>query len=444
MSTYIAQRAWAGRGAAFAALVASALALHLSAGTAATLAGCTLAAAEGGPLLVTLARRVRRTRVTRTVLAGARRDVEGAAARLTATTSWVQPVATATCDGPAETGLAWADLDDLGTIVRDSAAQQLVVCTPALYGQLEPLCRAELSHVRVALLPEGLRGHGPGVELVDTGGQLLVSLPAVRRPSGPAWMAKRVLDRMGAAAALLLLAPLFAVLAVLVKLDSPGPVFFKQVRVGRGGRPFRIWKFRSMVAGAESRLGALAPLNEANGPFFKMHNDPRVTRVGRWLRASYLDELPQLVNVVLGQMSLVGPRPALASEIAACPELFEWKLGFVPGMTGPCQLAGQPWLTVEEAVRLDQAYIRSWGPVRDLGLVLRTLARALSRGIRHRAGPGPDVVDVVDLPAPASADLASAGVIDLRSPVPAAASAGIVDGPGTGPPVGVDAPVGLA
>ena len=289
----------------------------------------------------------------------------------------------------------------------------------------------------------GLREAGPGVEPVDAD-HALVTRAAVRRPAGPAWMAKRTLDWLTAVSALVLLAPLFVLLAVLVKLDSPGPVFFKQVRVGRGGKPFRIWKFRSMVDGAEDRLAELAPLNEASGPFFKMREDPRVTRLGRWLRASYLDELPQLINVALGHMSLVGPRPALASEIAACPELFEWKLGFAPGMTGPCQLAGQPWLTVGEAIRLDQEYLRSWGPLRDLGLIVRTLVRALSGGIRPQARPGPDVVDLAAL----TLTGLSPGVVDLRTPMPAAAPAapaGLVAGlsPAMGPPVGVDVPVGL-
>lgn len=194
------------------------------------------------------------------------------------------------------------------------------------------------------------------------------------RLSGTARVFKSLFDRVGAALGLLLLSPVLAVLAIAIRRDSPGPVLFRQVRVGKGGREFVIVKFRTMYTDAESRREALADLNENDGVLFKMRDDPRVTRVGRWLRRLSLDELPQLRNVLAGEMSLVGPRPPLPEEVAAYPADMRRRLAVSPGMTGLWQVSGRSDLSWEEAVRLDLRYVENWSFSLDCVILLRTLS----------------------------------------------------------------------
>jgi exopolysaccharide biosynthesis polyprenyl glycosylphosphotransferase len=189
---------------------------------------------------------------------------------------------------------------------------------------------------------------------------------------------KTIFDRVGAAALLILLAPLIAVIALAIRVDSPGPVLFRQTRVGRDGREFTIVKFRSMVVDAAARLVELRQRNDCDGVLFKMREDPRVTRVGRWLRRYSVDELPQLFNVLFGQMSLVGPRPPLLEEVAAYPDDLRRRLVVRPGMTGLWQVSGRANLPWEEAVRLDLRYVENWTLSLDLVILLRTV-RAVVR-----------------------------------------------------------------
>ncbi|WP_461227203.1 sugar transferase [Lacticaseibacillus suihuaensis] len=173
----------------------------------------------------------------------------------------------------------------------------------------------------------------------------------------------RVFDTVAGLAGLIVLAPLSAALALAIKLDDPhGPVLFSQVRVGRGGRTFRMLKFRSMVVGAEAQLPALLTRNEVSGAMFKMAQDPRVTRVGRFIRRTSLDELPQLLNVVTGDMALVGPRPPLLREVAAYTDYDRQRLWVRPGCTGLWQVSGRNSVGFAEMVALDLTYIkhRSW------------------------------------------------------------------------------------
>lgn len=208
---------------------------------------------------------------------------------------------------------------------------------------------------------------------------VLGGVPPVIAPRGPRWALKRALDRVAAAVGLLILSPFLLLLALAIRLDSPGPAFFRQKRVGRDGRLFEMWKFRSMVVDAEARLFEVAMQNQAQFPFFKMSNDPRVTRVGRFIRRFYIDELGQLINVVRGDMSLVGPRPVLPGEWRACPELFTDRLAFVPGITGLWQIAGRSWLPAEVGVDLDRRYLSTWGLLTDLR-ILATTARVALKG----------------------------------------------------------------
>ncbi|MEV4920976.1 sugar transferase [Streptomyces tirandamycinicus] len=189
---------------------------------------------------------------------------------------------------------------------------------------------------------------------------------------------KRTIDLVGAAALLLLLAPLLLLAAVAVKADSPGPVLFRQRRTGRYGREFDMLKLRTMHVGAERMRDALGTRNESDGHLFKMREDPRITTTGRWLRRWSLDELPQLVHVLTGRMSLVGPRPLPVRDSDFGYDARR-RLLVRPGLTGLWQIGGRSDLGWEEALRLDLEYVRSWSIRKDLAILLRTLP-AVARG----------------------------------------------------------------
>jgi exopolysaccharide biosynthesis polyprenyl glycosylphosphotransferase len=190
---------------------------------------------------------------------------------------------------------------------------------------------------------------------------------------------KGVLDRLAAGLVLFLLLPVFVVIALAIFADDRGLVFFRQTRVGINGRTFRVWKFRTMVTDAEQRLAHLTALNEAAGVLFKMRRDPRVTKVGAWLRRWSLDELPQLFNVLTGEMSLVGPRPALPQEAARYADDMRRRLRVKPGITGLWQVSGRSDLPWEEAVRLDIRYVENWSVALDLQILWKTCS-AVVRG----------------------------------------------------------------
>lgn len=194
---------------------------------------------------------------------------------------------------------------------------------------------------------------------------------------------KRCLDFLAASLVLILCGPLFLAIAIAIKLDSPGPVFFTQARVGTKGRKFTLYKFRSMTRNAEDVKRGLMHLNEASGPVFKITNDPRVTRVGRLLRKFSLDELPQLLNVVIGDMSLVGPRPPLPCEVEKYTA-HEWKrLSIQPGMTCLWQISGRSDIPFERWVELDLEYIRQQSLLGDLRILAQTVPAVLfGRGAR--------------------------------------------------------------
>jgi exopolysaccharide biosynthesis polyprenyl glycosylphosphotransferase len=209
-----------------------------------------------------------------------------------------------------------------------------------------------------------------------------VPLVQLRQPQfrGLPRVLKGMFDRVLALCAVVVLLPVFAVIALLVRLSSPGPALFRQTRVGRDGRTFPMLKFRSMFVDAESRLAALKSQNVHNvGTLFKMYDDPRVTRLGRVLRRYSLDELPQLLNVVAGQMSLVGPRPPLPAEVSEYESPAMRRLLVKPGITGLWQVSGRSDLSWAESVRLDLRYVENWSPALDLGILWKTAA-AVVRG----------------------------------------------------------------
>lgn len=195
---------------------------------------------------------------------------------------------------------------------------------------------------------------------------------AFRRP------AKRALDLAVALTLLAVSLPLMFAIAIAVKLTSPGPALFRQLRVGEGGRFFISYKFRSMYTDAEARQDEVAHLNEVGGPIFKTRDDPRMTSLGRWLRKTSLDELPQLFNVVRGEMSMVGPRPGLMREVLGYEAWQLERLTVKPGLTGLWQVSGRSDLPFEEMIRLDQEYIRNWSLRGDVWLLIKTLPAVLS------------------------------------------------------------------
>lgn len=190
--------------------------------------------------------------------------------------------------------------------------------------------------------------------------------------------AKRIMDVALVLLGLLAIWPLLVFVAIAIKLDSRGPVFFVQSRVGEDGRLFGMVKFRSMVANAETLLAAVAAQSDRDGICFKAKDDPRITRVGRFLRRTSLDELPQLFNVAVGQMSLVGPRPALPIEMAAYPAHAMERLNVLPGITGLWQVSGRADLSFDDMVALDVDYVRNHGVRRDIGILWRTVGVVLS------------------------------------------------------------------
>ncbi len=196
---------------------------------------------------------------------------------------------------------------------------------------------------------------------------------APRPRSGWRGRAKRLFDLTVTASALLVLAPVFGTVALLVRLSSPGPVFFRQERVGRDGEPFDVLKFRSMVTNAEELLDDLVTENEGDGPLFKMKADPRVTKIGGFIRKTSLDELPQLINVMRNEMSLVGPRPALRAEMAEWDSALYARLQVKPGITGMWQVSGRSGTSFAEYTRLDLYYVHNWSLLVDLTILAKTI-----------------------------------------------------------------------
>ncbi len=190
---------------------------------------------------------------------------------------------------------------------------------------------------------------------------------------------KRSVDLLFSVLALILLSPLLLLIAIAIKLESPGPVLFRQRRMGRHGDDFGMLKFRTMVDGADAEKQKLMHLNEAGGGLFKINGDPRVTRVGKLLRSTSLDELPQLWNVIRGEMSLVGPRPLVTEEDALISGAHRRRLELRPGLTGVWQVAGASQVPLDEMCELDLAYVENWSPWGDLGLMIRTVPHVIFR-----------------------------------------------------------------
>jgi exopolysaccharide biosynthesis polyprenyl glycosylphosphotransferase len=273
----------------------------------------------------------------------------------------------------------YGTFDDVADAVEAAAADTvLVLSCPELDGVVLRRLAWRLERDEVDLIVASalidVAGARTTIRPVDGLPMLHVEHP---RLHGGARVVKDVVDRLGALILTIVLGPVLLGVALCVRLTSRGPVLFRQVRVGRDGREFRIFKFRSMYIDAEARLADLRHLNEHDGVLFKIRDDPRVTPVGRWLRRLSLDELPQLLNVMMGQMSLVGPRPPLPVEVAAYADDVRRRLAVKPGMTGLWQVSGRSDLSWEEAVRLDLRYVENWSLSLDLVILLRTMTAVL-------------------------------------------------------------------
>jgi exopolysaccharide biosynthesis polyprenyl glycosylphosphotransferase len=265
-------------------------------------------------------------------------------------------------------------------VVRDLNVHRIIIAptTTDTSGVVNLVRVAKAVGVRVSILPRMFEVVGSAVEFDDLDGMTLLG---VRRFGlcRSSWLLKRAFDFSTAAVCLVLAGPLFLLIAVAIRLDSPGPTFFRQVRVGRNGKHFRIYKFRSMVADADSLKDQLRPGNEAGDGLFKIGDDPRITRIGRALRCTSLDELPQLLNVLRGEMSLVGPRPLVIDEDARVLGLDRSRLHLTPGMTGPWQIMGSR-VPMEEMVGIDYLYVANWSLWLDLKVLIRTARHVARRG----------------------------------------------------------------
>lgn len=271
-------------------------------------------------------------------------------------------------------------LDNLSTAIDGEAVDEVIITLPWNYHRriLSVLRTCARREVRARLVPDLFQMSLSRVEVGDLGGLPLIEIQEIAF-SRTELLFKRILDLVMAVIGLALGWPIVLLIAIAIKLDSKGPVLFSQTRVGQYGKAFKIYKFRTMRPGAEAELDKLLEQNEAEGPIFKMRHDPRITRVGQLLRQTSLDELPQLINVIKGEMSWVGPRPPLPVEVEQYKPWHKRRLRVPPGITGLWQVSGRSELTFDEMVLLDLYYIEHWSPWMDISILLRTVPKVLAR-----------------------------------------------------------------
>lgn len=250
----------------------------------------------------------------------------------------------------------------------------------AIQNRLHLCWHFQRAGITLRILPDQWNSYFPKTEFHLLGD---VPAPTVRVPMivGSDYWIKRIFDFCCAATAIVLFSPLYVLIALFIKLDSPGPIFFRQVRVGLQGREFRVWKFRTMVADADKLQAKLEAQNEMkDGVLFKMKEDPRITDIGAFLRRYSLDELPQLFNVLLGEMSFVGPRPLPLRDVERFREQYFIRQEVLPGITGLWQVSGRSNIdNFEDAINLDLSYIANWSLGMDLGIMLQTVQVVLQR-----------------------------------------------------------------
>ncbi|MHB1162663.1 MAG: sugar transferase [Chloroflexota bacterium] len=272
-------------------------------------------------------------------------------------------------------------VQEIPRIVYDQRVDEIVIALPAASHDqmLRIMDHCQHKGVSFRVVPDLYQMRLNRVDVDSVNGIPLIAVSESQIRGGNLFV-KRVLDVVASVAVLTLLSPLLLVVALAIKLDSRGPVLFRQTRVGRDGLPFTLYKFRSMRQDAEQQLEQLQALNEATGPLFKIRDDPRMTGVGRLLRRSSLDEIPQLINVLRGEMSLVGPRPPLPHEVEKYEDWHLRRLEASPGLTGLWQVSGRSEIPFDEMVMLDIYYVENWSLGMDLSILLRTIPAVLSGG----------------------------------------------------------------
>ncbi|HZQ05550.1 MAG TPA: sugar transferase, partial [Anaerolineae bacterium] len=270
-------------------------------------------------------------------------------------------------------------LDQLARILRERSIDEVIITLP--WHAREKIVRimetAEATGADIKIVPDLFQLSLSRIAVDAVGGIPLIGVKEASI-SGSALALKRAMDVIFSVILFIILLIPMGIIALLIKLTSPGAIIFKQDRVGRGGRIFTAYKFRTMRVGADEEKETLWHLNEAQGPLFKIRNDPRRTTIGKWLRRTSMDELPQLWNVLRGDMSLVGPRPPLINEVAEYEDWHKRRLEVAPGMTGLWQISGRSELTFDEMVMLDLYYIENWSPWLDLEILLKTIPALLT------------------------------------------------------------------
>ncbi len=269
-------------------------------------------------------------------------------------------------------------IDNLPQVLVENQVDEVIVTLPWQYHRriTSILHQCERMNVRARVVPDVLQLSLDRVDIEMLNGIPLISVKKAGF-TRTQFLVKRIMDLALSSLGLVLALPIMGVLALAIKLDSPGPVLFVQTRVGRNGHFFKAYKFRSMIPEAERLKPQLEALNEADGPIFKIKDDPRLTRVGRFLRRTSLDELPQIFNVLKGEMSLVGPRPALPEEVEQYEPWHRKRLQALPGMTGLWQVSGRSNLSFDEMVMLDIYYVENWSPALDISILLRTIPKVI-------------------------------------------------------------------
>jgi exopolysaccharide biosynthesis polyprenyl glycosylphosphotransferase len=264
-------------------------------------------------------------------------------------------------------------------LVKELMIDEVIITLPWMYHRkiVSIIAQCEREQVRARIVPDMFQMTLSHLDVEDLGGIPMIGVREISIGRGE-MLFKRVIDVVLSSIVLIVLFPFFFLVALLIRLDSPGPVVFTQIRVGKNENLFACYKFRSMREGAEKEQQDLAELNEADGPIFKMRDDPRITRVGRILRRTSIDELPQLFNVLMGHMSLVGPRPAPPVEVQRYQTWHKRRLEVAPGITGLWQVSGRSDVSFDEMVLLDLYYIENWSPVLDVQIMLRTFPKLIT------------------------------------------------------------------
>ncbi|MGH9102092.1 MAG: sugar transferase [Acidimicrobiales bacterium] len=313
--------------------------------------------------------------VTRVVIVGAGRVGASVRTRLSLCADAV--VVGVVDDNPLFGDDLIGSIGDLPAICRRLRVDRVLVAFPSMpQGHLLDCLRLVGPETVVSIVPRFYELVTWRSQIEELAGVPLVHVAPAQLAVSARW-AKAAFDRIVAATSLLVLSPLFAAVAVAIKVSSPGPVFFRQQRTGLHGEAFPIFKFRTMHAGAEDRRSELAKRNEVDGPIFKLREDPRVTRVGSFLRKTSIDELPQLLNVVRGEMSMVGPRPFPVAESAQITGFATSRFNVKPGITGLWQVSGRSNLSYDDLCHLDSIYVSSWSLWWDVRILLQTPSRVL-------------------------------------------------------------------